>query len=102
MDNYQYGNYNKPPRKRGIFSYIFVALIAGIIGGIVSVYIAPTYLYGRFIPIPEVFVDRRLNSINSITINPQEGLNATAAVAKKAVSSVVGITAVQMQRVLLD
>ena len=98
MDNYQYGNYNKPPRKRGIFSYIFVALIAGIIGGIVSVYIAPTYLYGRFIPIPEVFVDRRLNSINSITINPQDGLNATAAVAKKAVSSVVGITAVQMQR----
>lgn len=98
MDNYQYQSLNRPPKKRGILSYILVALIAGIFGGIISVYIAPTYLYGKIIPTPEVFIDRRPTSVSSITINPQENINATAAVAKKAVSSVVGITAVQMQR----
>lgn len=98
MDNYQYQSLNRPPKKRGILSYILVALIAGIFGGIISVYIAPTYLYGKIIPTPEIFIDRRPTSVSSITINPQENINATAAVAKKAVSSVVGITAVQMQR----
>ncbi|WFA08292.1 trypsin-like peptidase domain-containing protein [Tissierella sp. Yu-01] len=99
MDNYNYQNYNRPPKRRGIFLYIIVALIAGIIGGIISVYIAPTYLYGKVIPTPEIFMNNRQPiSTNQITINPVEEINATAAVAKKAVSSVVGITAVQMQR----
>ncbi len=96
--NYHYQNYNRPPRRRGIFSYIVVALLAGIIGGIVSVYIAPTYLYGKLIPTPEIFTNRQPISTNEITITPVEDINATAAVAKKAISSVVGITSVQMQR----
>ena len=98
MDNYQYQNYNRPPRKRGILSYLLVALIAGVLGGIVSVYIAPTFLYGKILPMPEIFNFRQQNSNGAITINTQDSITATAAVAKKAVSSVVGITAVQMQR----
>lgn len=99
MDNYNYQSYNKPPKRRGLFSYIVVAIIAGIVGGIISAYIAPTYLYGKLIPTPEFFTNNRQPiSTNQITISPVEEINATAAVAKKAVSSVVGITAVQMQR----
>lgn len=98
MDNYKFQSYNRPPRRRGIFSYFLVAIIAGILGGIVSVYIAPNYLYGKFIPIPEVFVRENPTELTPITIDPQDDISITAAVAKKAVSSVVGITSVQMER----
>ena len=98
MNNYQYQNYNRPPRGRGFFSYIIVAIIAGILGGLISVYIAPTYLYGKVIPTPEMFVNRGPIESTEITISPSENITATQAVAKKAISSVVGITAVQMQR----
>ena len=100
MDNYQFHNYNRPPKKRkSLLSYVIVALIAGIIGGVVSVYIAPTYLYGKLIPLPDIYKGNDSPyEINEITINPVDEVTATAAVAKKAVSSVVGITAIQMQR----
>ena len=100
MDNYQFHNYNRPPKKRkSLLSYVIVALIAGIIGGVVSVYIAPTYLYGKLIPLPDIYKGNDSTyEINEITINPVDEVTATAAVAKKAVSSVVGITAIQMQR----
>lgn len=98
MDNYKFQGYNRPPRKRGIFSYFLVAIIAGILGGIVSVYIAPNYLYGKLIPTPEVFIRESPSTLTPITIDPQDDISITAAVAKKAVSSVVGITSVQMER----
>lgn len=98
MDNYHYYNNSRPPRRRGILSYIIVAIIAGIIGGVISMYIAPNYLYGRLIPTPEIFKTKEVSPINNITITPQDGMNITTAVAKKAISSVVGITAVQLQR----
>lgn len=98
MDNYHYYNNSRPPRRRGILSYIIVAIIAGIIGGVISMYIAPNYLYGKLIPTPEIFKTKEVSPINNITITPQDGMNITTAVAKKAISSVVGITAVQLQR----
>lgn len=99
MDNYQFNNYNRPPRRRrGLFSYLVVALIAGIIGGVFSAYIAPVYLYGKLIPMPEIFREQTPYQVSEITINPVDNITATAAVARKTVSSVVGITAVQMQR----
>lgn len=61
-------------------------------------YIAPNYLYGKLIPTPEIFKTKEVSPINNITITPQDGMNITTAVAKKAISSVVGITAVQLQR----
>ncbi len=97
MNDYQYSQYPRPKRRRGIFSYLIVALIAGIIGGIISAYIAPTYLYGKIIPLPEIY-DAKPALVNTITINPVDDINVVAAVAAKSVSSVVGITTVQIQR----
>lgn len=100
MDNYNYGGgYYKPPKRRSLLSYLIVALIAGIIGGLLSVYIAPKYLYGKILPIPDyMMVSGEPAVVNSITINPVDETNVVAAVAKKAVSSVVGITTVEIQR----
>lgn len=99
MNNYQYQSHNKPPKKRGLFSYVLVAIIAGIVGGIISAYIAPTYLYGKLIPVPELYVNTTPNRPNEIiTITPMESIDVVTAVARKAVSSVVGITSVQLQR----
>ncbi len=98
MNNYNYQNYSRPPKRRGLFSYFIVAIIAGIVGGIISTYIAPNYLYGKLIPTPEIFLNQSPAQSTNINISPQEDITATQAVAKKAISSVVGITAVQMQR----
>lgn len=99
MDNYQYQNYNKPPRKRsGLLSYIIVAIISGILGGFISLYIGPNYIYGRFLPMPEIYDNNRPTTINSINIIPQEDISPVTAVARKAIGSVVGITSTQVQK----
>ncbi len=98
--DYNYHSYNKPPKKRGYFSYIIVALISAIIGGIVSSYIAPSYLYGKILPMPEIYQDIGGGNrpINEITITPNEEYNAVTAVAKKTMNTVVGITTVVVTR----
>jgi S1-C subfamily serine protease len=98
MNDFNYGSYYKPPKRRGIFSYVLVALIAGMIGGLVTAYVAPTYLYGRIIPTPEIYTEGQPSMMNTVTINPVEEINVVAAVATKAVSSVVGITTVSIER----
>lgn len=98
MNDFNYGSYYRPPKRRGIFSYVLVALIAGLIGGLVTAYIAPTYLYGKIIPVPEIYSEGQLSMMNTVTINPTEEINVVAAVATKAVSSVVGITTVSIER----
>ncbi|MCF6463424.1 serine protease HtrA [Clostridium sp. Cult1] len=91
--------YERPPKRRGIFSYFIVALIGALIGGIVSIYIAPTYIYGKIIPIPDIYnVEAPSNLVERINITPSDNISAVEAVAKKAMSSVVGITTVQIQR----
>ena len=99
-DNYNYRSYSRPPKKRGLFSYVLVAIISAIIGGIVSSYIAPTYLYGKILPMPEIFqgMGHSARPINEITITPSDDYNAVTAVAKKNMSSVVGITTVVINR----
>lgn len=95
MSDYNYYSYNKPPKRRGAFSYFLVALIGAIIGGILSIYIAPNYLYGKILPIPEIFVIQETGPINEISITPTEDISTVTAVAKKTMGSVVGITTVQ-------
>lgn len=102
MDEYNYRSYERPPKKRGLFSYAIVAIIAGIIGGIISIYIAPNYLYGKILPMPQIYSMPEYSKVtNEIIINPIEEISAVTAVAKKAVDSVVGITSMQTQRELL-
>lgn len=100
MDDYNYYSYNRPPKKNRAFSYILVALIAAIIGGIFGSYIAPTYLYGKLLPVPELYQRQETSPINQITITPTEGITPVTAAAKKAIGSVVGITTVQEMREL--
>ncbi|CAK7060635.1 S1C family serine protease [Tissierella carlieri] len=95
MSDYNYYSYNKPPKKRSFFSYFIVGLIGAIIGGVLSVYVAPTYLYGKILPMPEIFVRRETGPINEINITPTEDISTVTAVAKKTIGSVVGITTVQ-------
>ena len=100
MREYKYNSYNRSPKKRGFLSYIIVALIAAMIGGICSAYIAPTYLYGKIIPMPEIFVRKEILSENKTVIMPSEDRTSVTTVAKKSMSSVVGITTIQIQREL--
>ena len=94
--------YERPPKKRRFFSYFIVALIAAIVGGIISAYIAPTYLYGKVLPIPGNYDEKApYNAGQQINITPSEDISSVEAVAKKAMSSVVGITTVQVQRELI-
>jgi len=91
--------YERPPKKRSFFSYFLVGLIGAIIGGVITSYIAPTYLYGKVMPIPDVYKQETSPStIQNISITPNDDIQAVEAVAKKAMGSVVGITTVQIQR----
>lgn len=94
MDN-NYNYYDRRPKRRGpsIISYIIVAIIAGLIGGLAALYIGPNYLYGDLIPTPDS--GQGQDTMASITINTSDDINVVTAVATKAVSSVVGITTVQ-------
>ena len=89
----------KRTSKRGNASYIVVAIIAGIVGGIITTYIAPTFLYGKFIPLPDIYKSSpSINTGANIEIIPRDDIGVVSAVAKKAMNSVVGITTVVIQK----
>ena len=90
--------YDRPPRRNNLLSYFVVALIAAIIGGIISVYIAPNYIYGKILHAPSIYKGEIPNKQGQISIMPTDEVSAVEAVAKKTMSSVVGITTVQVQR----
>lgn len=91
-------HHEKKKEKRGFKSYFIVALVAALIGGLMASYIAPQYLYGNIIPIPEDNNNGENINANNITIETQEDMTTVSAVAKKAMSSVVGITTVTTQQ----
>jgi len=80
----------KEPRKRGLLSYFIVALAAALIGGLISAYIAPVYLW------PNIYKGNELDN-TEISITTKDDITAATAVAKKATKSVVGITIVETQ-----
>lgn len=98
MDNYNYQSYKRPPKRRRGPSYILVALIAGIVGGLITSYIAPKYLYGKYLPTPAIYVNQNIEPQQQIQISTSENISTVTAVARKAIGSVVGITTVQVQR----
>ncbi len=89
--------YNQPiKRKRGNgLAYFAVGLMGAIIGGFIMATIAPTYIFGKFIPYPETG-----NNVpgQQIIINPKEEISVAGAVAKKVMPSVVGISTVTIQK----
>lgn len=91
--------YEGSPKRRGFFSYFIIALIGAVIGGLITSYIAPTYLYGKILPVPNIYQQGTYpNTVQKINITPSDDIQAVEAVAKKAISSVVGITTIQVQR----
>ncbi len=84
------------PRKRSVVPFIILGLVAAIFGGFISAYIAPNYLYGKILPMPKIYEEIPVER-EEITINPPEGQSPVEAVADKAMSSVVGITSIQIQ-----
>ncbi|HEY8362428.1 MAG TPA: trypsin-like peptidase domain-containing protein [Tissierellaceae bacterium] len=100
--DYNFYSYSRPPRRRrSLFSYFVVAVIGAIIGGIFSSYIAPVYLYGKILPTPDLFKyqGETTTVVQEVNLTPTtEEIFAVTAVAKKAMSSVVGITTVQQVR----
>ena len=97
--------YNEPKKEektkrsfRGsLISYIALALVTSIMGGLVSTYIGPS-LYGKILPNPKTMQ----YEARQVNINTNDDINTVSAVAKKAMSSVVGITTVEVQEYLFS
>lgn len=81
----------KKNRFRGsLFSYIAIALIASLIGGILAPYLGNS-LYGNILPDP----NNNQYAASPVVINTEDDIATVSAVAKKAMSSVVGITTIE-------
>ena len=96
--------YNEPKKEKkrwsfrgSVISYIALALVASIIGGLASTYIAPN-LVGTILPNPKTMQ----YEARQVNITTNDDINTVSAVAKKAVSSVVGITTVEVQEYLFS
>ena len=92
-DNSEKDKKKKRKFRGSLFSYISLALVASIIGGLASTYIGPS-LYGKVLPNPNA--NQYVSTPVNITTN--DSINTVSAVAKKAMSSVVGITSVEVQQ----
>ncbi len=78
--------------KGSLFSYIALALVASIIGGLISPYIG-NQLYGNILPQP--YSNKYISDAQQINITPKDDITTVSAVAKKAMGSVVGITTIE-------
>ena len=90
----EYKTLNEKPKKtfRGsLLSYIAVILIASLIGGLSSSFIAPRLFAVGTNP-------TGVYATPVVNINSTDDINTIAAVAKKAMSSVVGITTIGVQQ----
>src|SRR5699024_7547712 len=78
--------------KGSLFSYIAIALVASIIGGLISPYIG-NQLYGNILPQP--YSNNYISDAQQINITTKDDITTVSAVAKKAMGSVVGITTIE-------
>ena len=89
---------NKKQRKGRFISYFIVALVASLIGGLVSPYIAFNYIYGeKLAAIDESKIEKSYDT-QKINIINGDTSSIISAVAKKVMGSVVGITTVEVKR----
>ncbi|NMB27964.1 MAG: PDZ domain-containing protein [Tissierellia bacterium] len=94
MDNVK----NEKKRSKGgrFISYLAIALVASLIGGLISPYILSNYVYGNNLTgdseTTQSYDTEKTYSINSDTSS------IVSVAAKKSMSSVVGITTVKVQR----
>lgn len=96
IGDYKYSSYDSRPNKKrfkgSFISYIAIALLASILGGLVSTYVGPS-LFANL----GITTASRSYQADSINIVTSDDLNTVSAVVKKAMPSVVGITTVETQ-----
>lgn len=80
----------KPKKRRFKGGLITTALISALIGGLLSSYIFPVYVFGKLLPYPDNYFGKDVKQV--IQVEPQQTEFLVSAVAKKAMPSVVGIT----------
>lgn len=80
-----------------IASYLVVALIGSLIGGLLAAYLAPTYLYGRFLSRPESSPNMPWSDGKSPISSPEETTEAAIPrIARDITPAVVGISTVKV------
>ena len=84
--NFQNG---KEKRKRNWASLVAVVLLISFVGGFAGTYLGNSYFSNQESP--------NAYDQDPVTINPNDSITAVSAVAKKSMSSVVGITTVETQ-----
>lgn len=89
-DIHYVGNHTKNKRKKGKLGLIVTILISALMGGVISSYIMPVYIFGKILPYPQNYFGPEIKQI--INVEPQKTKSLVSAVAKKAMPSVVGIT----------
>ena len=86
--------YHRSKRKVSMITLIILVLLSGFVGGIVSTYIAPTYIYGKYLPNP---YPKAITPQNIEIVTKGEDINIVPTVVQKAMPSVVGITTITVQ-----
>ncbi|MCT4619401.1 MAG: trypsin-like peptidase domain-containing protein [Marinisporobacter sp.] len=86
----------RKPKKRGKLTLIAVILISALIGGVISSYVMPVYIFGKLIPYPQNYFGPDVKQV--IHVNPENTEFLVSAVAKKAMPSVVGITTKSIEK----
>ncbi|MEW9121713.1 MAG: trypsin-like peptidase domain-containing protein [Thermotaleaceae bacterium] len=86
----------KPKKKKRNLGILTIALVSALIGGMLSSYIFPVYVFGKLIPYPDNYFGKDVKQI--IQVEPQQTEFLVSAVAKKAMPSVVGITTETLQQ----
>ncbi|TCO78695.1 serine protease HtrA [Marinisporobacter balticus] len=85
----------KPKRRMKNITLIVIILISALMGGVISSYAMPVYVFGKLIPYPKNYFGQDIKQI--INVKPQNTEFLVSAVAKKAMPSVVGITTKSIQ-----
>lgn len=92
-----YNKKPKPKKKRRIsLGIIVTALISALLGGIISGYLLPVYVFGNLMPYPNNYFGNDVKQVINVENTNSEFL--VSAVAKKAMPSVVGITTESIQQ----
>lgn len=90
---------HKEHKRPSGLGYLAMGLIGAIIGGFIMAAIAPTYLYGKIIPLPQNNVGDTTTQLGQqLVINPSDDITVATAVAKKTMPAVVGISTISMER----
>ncbi|QEK13314.1 trypsin-like serine protease [Crassaminicella thermophila] len=96
VPTFYYVEEKKKPKKKKSIILMVVILVSALIGGVISSYVMPVYVFGKLIPYPKNYFGPDVKQI--INVEPQNTEFLISAVAKKAIPSVVGITTKSIER----